>query len=198
MRRAKSASAAVSCLGGVRKVVEERGDVVVEAGFACVRARVLARVLARRSAGRWGRARLLAAGGDAGGRRGCQSHVNLQFSCSFFLQGKGTPNGRLRERAGRLDVRDVAWGSAGLAMIGDGDHRWSLPGDCCPASGSWERQLQAGGGGSRSFGGVAEILSSAGVAGVARQRAPGGARCGSATGGRVVVRGFPNVTEVQF
>ncbi len=27
------------------------------------------------------------AGGDAGGLRGRQSHVNLQFSCSFFLQG---------------------------------------------------------------------------------------------------------------
>jgi hypothetical protein len=89
-------------------VVEERGDVVVEAGFACVRARVLARVLARRSAGRWGRGRLLAAGGDAGGRRGCQSHVNLQFSCSFFLQSEGTQNGRLRERAGRSDVLAVA------------------------------------------------------------------------------------------
>ncbi len=90
----------------------------------------------------------------------------LQFSCSFFLQGEGTPNGRLRERAGRLDVLDVAWGSAGLAMIGDCDHRWSLLGDCCPESGSWERQLPAGGGGSRSFGGVAEILSSLGLLGL--------------------------------
>jgi hypothetical protein len=92
--------------------------------------------------------------------------VNLQFSCSFFLQGEGTPNGRLRERAGRLDVLDVAWGSAGLAMIGDCDHRWSLLGDCYPEGGSWERQLQAGGGGSRSFGGVAEILSSLGLLGL--------------------------------
>ena len=83
-------------------MVEEWGDVMVEAGCACLRARVLA----RRSAGRWGRARLLAAGGDAGGRRGCQSHVNLQFSCSFFLQSEGTQNGRLRKRTGRLDVLD--------------------------------------------------------------------------------------------
>ena len=30
--------------------------------------------------------------------------MNLQFSCSFFLQGEGTPNGRLRERAGRWYV----------------------------------------------------------------------------------------------
>jgi len=85
-------------------VVEEWGDVMVEAGCACLRARVLA----RRSAGWWGRARLLAAGGDAGGRRGCQFLMNLQFSCSFFLQSEGTQNGRLRERAGRSDVLAVA------------------------------------------------------------------------------------------
>ena len=47
LRRARSAGAAVSCLGGVREVVEEWGDVMVEAGCACWRARVLA----RRSAG---------------------------------------------------------------------------------------------------------------------------------------------------
>ena len=55
------------------------------------------------------RASLLVAEGDAGGRRGCQSHVNLQFSCSFFLQGEGIPNGRLCERAGRYMVLGVAW-----------------------------------------------------------------------------------------
>ena len=43
--------------------------------------------------------------------------MNLQFSCSFFLQGEGTPNGRLRERAGRLDVLDVAWGSVGQCDV---------------------------------------------------------------------------------
>ena len=26
-----------------------------------------------------------------------------------LLQGEGTPNGRLRERAGRLDMVDVVW-----------------------------------------------------------------------------------------
>ena len=33
--------------------------------------------------------------------------MNLQFSCSFFLQDEGTQNGRVRKRAGRLDVLDV-------------------------------------------------------------------------------------------
>ncbi len=47
MRRAGSAGSAVNGLRGIREVVEEWGDVVVEAGCACVRARVLA----RRSAG---------------------------------------------------------------------------------------------------------------------------------------------------
>ena len=37
--RARSAGAAVSCLEGVREVVEEWGDVMVEAGCACVCAR---------------------------------------------------------------------------------------------------------------------------------------------------------------
>ena len=62
--------------------------------------------------------------------------MNLQFSCSFFLQGEGTPNGRLRERAGRLDVLDEAREALDIAMIGDGDRRWRLLGDCCPESGS--------------------------------------------------------------
>ena len=55
------------------------------------------------------RASLPVAGGNAGGRRGCQSHVNLQFSCSFFLQGEGIPNGRLCERAGRYMVLGAVW-----------------------------------------------------------------------------------------
>ena len=42
-----------------------------------------------------------AAGGDAGSRRGRHSHVNMQFSCSFFLHGEEAPNERLCERAGR-------------------------------------------------------------------------------------------------
>jgi len=75
---------------------------------AAGRARVRARALARWSAGWRERARLPAAGGEAGGRRGCQSHGNLQFSCPFFPQGEGTPNGRLRERAGRLDMVSAA------------------------------------------------------------------------------------------
>jgi hypothetical protein len=62
--------------------------------------------------------------------------VNLQFSCSFFLQGEGTPNGRLRERAGRLDVLDEAWEALDSAMRGDCGRRWRLLGDCCPESGS--------------------------------------------------------------
>ena len=58
------------------------------------------------------------AGGGAGSRRGCQSHMNLQFSCSFFLQGEGTPNGRLCERAGRGDVLGAAWRALESALRG--------------------------------------------------------------------------------
>jgi hypothetical protein len=78
--------------------------------WVCVRARGRSRaeVLSE-----WGRESSPVARGKADGRRGRRSHVNLQFSCSFFLQGEGIPNGRLRERAGRLDVLGVAWGSAG-------------------------------------------------------------------------------------
>jgi hypothetical protein len=74
--------------------------------------------------------------GKAGGRRGRRSHVNLQFSCSFFLQGEGTPNGRLRERAGRLDVLDEEWEALDSAMRGNCDRRWRLLGDRCPERGS--------------------------------------------------------------
>jgi len=74
--------------------------------------------------------------GKADGRRGRRSHVNLQFSCSFFLQGEGTPNGRLRERAGRLDVLDEEWEALHSAMRGNCDRRWRLLGDRCPERGS--------------------------------------------------------------
>jgi hypothetical protein len=47
---------------------------------------------------------------EAGGRRDRQSHMNLQVSCSFFLQGEGAPNGRLRERAGRWNMLDASRG----------------------------------------------------------------------------------------
>jgi hypothetical protein len=59
------------------------------------------------------------AGGDASGRRGRQSHVNLQFSSSFFVQDSGTPNGRLRERAARLDVLDGAWRALDCSLCWD-------------------------------------------------------------------------------
>ena len=99
-RRAQSACAAVSCARWVRKVVEVWKEVMVEAGRASVRKR-------------WERARLLAAGGEAGGRRGCQTHENERFSCSFFLQGEETSNRRLSKRAGHLDMvrpqAEIAW-----------------------------------------------------------------------------------------
>ena len=98
-------------------MVGEEEDVL--GGFGRAGVRVRARALAWRSAGRWGEAREsspVVGGGEAGNRRGRQSHVNLQLSCSFFLQGKGTPNGRLRERAGRWDMLDAAWETSESAL----------------------------------------------------------------------------------
>ena len=106
-----------------------------------------------------GRESLPVAGEKAGGRRGCQSHVNLQFSCSFFLQGEGTPNGRLRERAGRLDMVDAGGGALDSAMRWDCGRRRKLCGRCCLERCCRDRQLQVEGGDARSFGGFAEILS---------------------------------------
>ena len=83
--------------------------------------------------------------------------MNLQFSCSFFLQSEGTQNGRLRERAGRSDVLAVAE-RADSALCGDCGCRWKLPGSCCPEDCCWDQELQASGGGSRSFGGFAKRL----------------------------------------
>ena len=53
--RARSVRADVSCLRGVREVVETGGDVLLGAGRAGMRVR--ARMLAQRSARRWGEAR---------------------------------------------------------------------------------------------------------------------------------------------
>ena len=105
-----------------------------------------------------GRESLPVVGEKAGGRRGCQSHVNLQFSCSFFLQGEGTPNGRLRKRAGRLDMVGAGGGALDSAMRWDCGRRRKLCGRCCLEWCCRDRQLQVEGGGARSFGGFAEIL----------------------------------------
>ncbi len=51
--RARSVRAAVSCLRGVREVLKKGGDVLLGAGRAGMQMR--ARMLARRSAGRWRR-----------------------------------------------------------------------------------------------------------------------------------------------
>ena len=110
------------------------------------------------------------AGGDAGGRRGCQSHVNLQFSCSFFLQGEGTPNGRLRERAGRLDMVGAGGSALDSAMRGDCGRRRKLLGHCCLGWCYRDRQFQGDSGGVRSFGGFAEISGSLRLQGEAPRR----------------------------
>ena len=123
------------------------------------------------------RASLPVAEGDAGGRRGCQSHVNLQFSCSFFLQGEGIPNGRLCERAGRVDGLDVAWESLDSTMCWDCGCRRNLMGCCCIENNSWDQRLQADGGGFHGSGGFAEILRLPCLPGMHGGSADG-ARCG--------------------
>ena len=107
----------MSCLRGVREVVGEEEDVLggvwpcgrAGAGKSACVAKCWAMGEARESSP-------VVGGGEAGNRRGRQSHVNLQLSCSFFLQGKGTPNGRLRERAGRWDMLDAAWETSESAL----------------------------------------------------------------------------------
>ena len=117
---------------------------MVEAGRASVRKR-------------WERARLLAAGGEAGGRRGCQTHENERFSCSFFLQGEETSNRRLSKRAGHLDMVGAAGRTLDSAMRWDCGRRQKLRGRCCLGCCCRDRQLEADGGGFRSFGEFAEI-----------------------------------------
>ena len=122
------------------------------------------------------RASLPAAGGEAGGRRSCQSHGNLQFSCPFFPQGEGTPNGRLRERAGRLDMVSAAGRALDSAMRWDCGRRRKLRGRCCLECGCRDRQLQADGGGFRSFGEFAEISRLLWLQGEARSAGAGARR----------------------
>jgi hypothetical protein len=148
---------------------------------ACARGRSCDEVLDDGGAGK----NSPAAGGDAGGRRGRHSHVNLQFSCSFFLQGEEAPNGRLCERAGRGDMPGAAWETPDSALGGDCNRRWNLLGGCCPESCSWERQLQAGGGGFRGLDGFAEVLSLLGCRGTHGCGTAGGGR--AARGGNCVV-----------
>ncbi len=122
-------------------------------------ASVRAQTVARRCVGWMGaRASLPTVGENAGGRRGRQSHVNLQFSCSFFLQGEGIPNGRLRERAGRYVVLDAARETLEIANSRDCSRERILMGRCCAESCRGKQDLQADSGGFRSFDGFIEIL----------------------------------------
>ena len=143
-RRAQSACAAVSCARWGRKVVEVWKEVMVEAGRASVR-------------DRWERARLLAAGGEAGGRRGCQTRENERFSCSFFLQGEETSNRRLNERAGHLDMVGAAVRTLDSAMRWDCGRRQKLHGRCCLECCCRDRRDQADVGSFHSFGEFADI-----------------------------------------
>jgi hypothetical protein len=56
--------------------------------------------------------------GDQGAGAQQKRRLLLQFSCSFFLQGEGTPNGCLRERAGCWDELDVVWEAPNGALWG--------------------------------------------------------------------------------
>ncbi len=100
--------------------------------------------------------------------------MNLQFSCSIFMQGKGTPNGRLRERAGRGDMLDAVWGTSERALGRDYGRRWNLLGGCWPESGSCSsKPIAADPGG---CGGFAEILSLLWLRCGAGGAAPGGGK----------------------
>ena len=79
------------------------------------------------------------------------------------------------EGTGRLDVLNVSWSALDSALGGDCGRRWKLLVGCCPEGGNCYRQLQPGGGGSRSFSGEAEILSLVRLLGM---------RCSGAGGGR--------------
>jgi hypothetical protein len=92
-----------------------------------------------------------AAGGDAGGRRGRHSHVNMQFSCSFFLHGEEAPNERLCEWAGRRDMLGAAWETPDSALGGDCNSRWNLLG------GVAARKVVAGNGSSKPLAAVSGV-----------------------------------------
>jgi len=60
------------------------------------------------------------------------------------------------------------------ALCGDCGRRWKLPGSCCPEDCCWDQELQASGGGSRSFGGFANILRLQELQGLRSSGAPAG------------------------
>jgi len=60
------------------------------------------------------------------------------------------------------------------ALCGGCGRSWKLPGSCCPEDCCWDQELQAPGGGSRSFGGFAKILSLLGLQGLRSIGAPAG------------------------
>ena len=97
----------------------------------------------------------------------------------------------LRERAGRLEMVSAAGRALDSAMRWDCGRRRKLRGRCCLECGCRDRQLQADGGGFRSFGEFAEISRLLWLQGEARSAGAGARRSAVsefATGGGVVSR----------
>jgi hypothetical protein len=126
------------------------------------------------------RGEVLGDGGGAGEltcrRRRCGRSSRPPVPCEpavflFVLSAGLGDSERTPARAGwALGWLDVVWEALGNAMRGDCSRRWDLLEGCCPESCSWDRQLQAGGGSFRNFGGFAEILGLLGLPGRARLR----------------------------
>ena len=103
----------------------------------------------------------------------------------------------LRERAGRLEMVSAAGRALDSAMRWDCGRRRELRGRCCLECGCRDRQLQADGGGFRSFGEFAEISRLLWLQGEARSAGAGARRCGGVgiCSGRV---GFLSTTGIDL
>ena len=153
-RRARSARADVSCTRGVREVMDLWGEVMgLLNASVCVRGR-----------SRWVTgARALTC---CRRRGGWSSRLPVPWEPEVFLS-------MLRERAGRLDMVSAAGRALDSAMRWDCGHRRKLRGRCCLGCCCRDRQLQADGGGFRSFRQIRRDIEVAVVAGRGAQRRAG-------------------------
>ena len=175
LRRARNADAAVSCLRWVRGVVEVwGGGMGRRAGgdWPCGHASAGANARAAKCWAIEGRG--IAHRSPEEMRAVAEAASSIRI-CIFLVPSFCRMRGLRTDACASGLGAWMCWmrlSALDSALCGDCGRRWKFPGSCCPEDCCWDQELQASGGGSRSFDGFAKILGLPGLQGLRSSGAP--------------------------